>query len=231
VTPTPGPAVPVALALALALGFLAAPTVLAQTLDHDSELPIEITADSLEVVQEDQVATFAGNVDAVQGDLVLSADQLRVYYRRSGDDEIGTDGTIRRIEAIGNVFLSSPRETAQGETGVYDVPGRALTLEGSVVLTRDENVIRGDRLEYDLASGRSRVVAAVPGGAGGEPGERVRAIFTPGGGGQAERPRPGAAAAGTGAGGPELAPAPSGAATEPARRAPAPPVPKPAAGE
>jgi lipopolysaccharide export system protein LptA len=150
-----------------------------QGFQHDSKLPIEITADSLEVVQDEQIATFLGNVDAVQGDLVLTSDQLRVHYRGSGEAPGMTAGSIRRIEATGNVFLSSPEETAQGEFGVYDVDGALLTLEGSVVLTREENVVRGERLEIDLATGRSQMFAAVPSTAGGTPGQRVKAVFVP----------------------------------------------------
>jgi lipopolysaccharide export system protein LptA len=150
-----------------------------QSFQHDSTLPIEITADSLEVVQEEQIATFMGNVDAVQGDLVLTSDELRVHYRGGGEAPGMTAGSIRRIEAMGNVFLSSPEETAQGEVGVYDVDGALLTLEGSVVLTRDENVVRGERLEIDLATGRSQMFAAVPSTAGGTPGQRVKAVFVP----------------------------------------------------
>jgi lipopolysaccharide export system protein LptA len=150
-----------------------------QSFQHDSTLPIEITADSLEVVQDEQIATFMGNVDAVQGDLVLTSDQLRVHYRGSGEAPGMTASSIRRIEAMGNVFLSSPEETAQGEFGVYDVDGALLTLEGSVVLTRDENVVRGERLEIDLATGRSQMFAAVPSTAGGTPGQRVKAVFVP----------------------------------------------------
>ena len=63
---------------------------------------------------------------------------------------------------MGNVFMSSPEETAQGEFGVYDVDGALLTLEGSVVLTRDENVVRGERLR-DRSGHRS--LADVRGGA------------------------------------------------------------------
>jgi lipopolysaccharide export system protein LptA len=154
----------------------------AQTPPQNSDLPIEITADSLEVLQNQKIATFTGNVDAVQGDMVLSADRLRVYY--DGDDQnaapgpAGT-GSIRRIEADGNVLMSSPRETAQGEAGVYDVAASQVTLDGAVVLTRGDNVIRGQRLEVDLASGRSRVFAAVPSTEGGTPPQRVRALFTP----------------------------------------------------
>lgn len=170
------------LAAALIVGGMPA-DVPAQSLQHDTSLPIEITADSLEVLQNEQIATFTGNVDAVQGDLVLSADLLRVHY---GDDDASAPGpsaagSIRRIEAEGDVFLSSPRETAQGDAGVYDVASNQLTMEGAVVLTRDDNVIRGQRLEIDLVSGRSRMLAAVPSTEGGTAPQRVRALFTPDG--------------------------------------------------
>ncbi|MEM7021876.1 MAG: LptA/OstA family protein [Pseudomonadota bacterium] len=168
-----------ALASVLLAGGPMVGAVLAQGFDHDSDLPIEITADSLEVLQEEQIATFVGNVDAVQGDLVLTSDQLRVHYRASEEGEALGASSIRRIEATGNVFISSPEETAQGEFGVYDVDGALLTLEGSVVLTRDDNVVRGARLEVDLETGRSQMFAAVPSVAGGTEGQRVKAVFAP----------------------------------------------------
>ena len=185
-------------------GVLLVAAVQAQSLQrHDTSLPIEITADSLEVVQDRRIATFAGNVDAVQGELVLSADQLRVHYGDDADAPAAPPGmgSIRRIEAEGNVFLSSPRETAQGDAGVYDVASNRLTMEGAVVLTQDENVIRGQRLEIDLVSGRSQMFAAVPSTEGGTAPQRVRALFTPENSaepsaGPADQP---AAAAGTGA--------------------------------
>ncbi|HEX6141477.1 MAG TPA: LptA/OstA family protein [Geminicoccaceae bacterium] len=174
--------------------------ICAQEFEHDADRPIEITADSLEVVQADRIATFAGNVDAVQGDLVLSADELKVHYRGGGEEEEpaapGATGTIRRIEAFGNVVMSSPRETARGEVGVYDVGARLVTLDGSVVLTRDENVIRGDRLELDLATGVSRVIATTTAAQGAAPEQRVRAVFTPGAG---DRKQSGDAGSGGGA--------------------------------
>ena len=75
----------VILAAGIVVGSAAAiSSVHAQSLEHDTSLPIEITADSLEVLRNQQIATFTGNVDAVQGDMVLSADLLRVHY--GGDD-------------------------------------------------------------------------------------------------------------------------------------------------
>ena len=169
----------------LMLSAMAAGPGFGQSLDHDQTQPIEISADSLEVAQEEQVATFAGNVDAVQGDLVLSADSLMVHYEGRGDTvglAADTGGTINRIEASGDVILSSPEETAEGDVGVYDVPARLITLNGNVVLTRGENVIRGEQLELDLATGKSRMIGTTASANADETGktdDRVKALFTP----------------------------------------------------
>jgi lipopolysaccharide export system protein LptA len=200
----------------LVLGAPAAAS--AQAAPHDKNLPIEITADRLDVVQPDRIATFTGNVDAVQGDMVLSADRLKVFYNSDGERAApaaaGT-GSVRRIEAEGNVFLSSPRQTAQGERGVYDVASDHVTLNGSVVLTQGDDVIRGDRLEVDLASGHSRVLAAESGGAdGAAPPKRVRALFVPRTAASAGEPAAGAEAGATPAGPKHAKPAAKPAASQ-----------------
>jgi|SaaInlStandDraft_6_1057023.scaffolds.fasta_scaffold11517_3 lipopolysaccharide export system protein LptA len=143
------------------------------TTQHDSSQPIEITADQLEVQQEKQLATFSGNVQAIQGDIRLQAASLQVHYwAQDGDADV--EGAISRIMAKGEVFFSSPGQTAKGDSGVYDVDKSLITLEGKVVLTREDNVIRGSRLVLNLATGRSKVSGA-PSGSGG----RVRGLFVP----------------------------------------------------
>lgn len=140
----------------------------------DTDEPIEITADSLEVKQNENIAIFRGNVDAQQGDMRLHADQLTVHYR--GGEGSGGVNAISRIDAAGSVFITSSRETAQGEAGVYDVENNLITLTQNVVLTRGENVIRGNRLVLNLATGQSRV----DGGVGAtQSGGRVRSLFVP----------------------------------------------------
>ena len=118
------------------------------------------------------IAIFTGNVDAVQGELSLRADVLKVHYTT---DENG-ENSISKIEAENNVFISSPVETAQGDRGIYDVDSEKMYLFGSVVLTRGQNVIKGDRMELDLATGKSKVESAGT-ASGGQ--ERVKAIFVP----------------------------------------------------
>ncbi len=139
---------------------------------HDSSLPIEVTADRLTVEQNNQIATFAGNVEAVQGELVLRADEVRVAYA-FGEQQTTPAQVIRRIEAEGNVVITTPEETAKADHAVYDVVGGTMQLEGNVVLVRGENVIEGARLDIDLEAGRAVMTA------GAETGGRVRATFVP----------------------------------------------------
>ena len=141
----------------------------------DTNQPIEITADSLEVKQDENIAIFRGNVDAKQGEMHLHADQLTVHYRGGEGSEAGVN-SISRIDAVGSVFITSSRETAQGNVGVYDVENNLVTLTENVVLTRGENVIRGNRLVLNLTTGQSRVDGGIgTTGTGG----RVRSLFVP----------------------------------------------------
>ena len=161
------------------LGSIVPAALLAQNrpaMQHNADLPIEINADNLEVQQDKQLAVFRGNVDAKQGDIRLRAQELKVWYRSGGggaqESSAAADvgGSIVRIDALGQVSVSSPDETARGDVGIYDVAEREITLTGDVVLTRGENVIRGQKLTMDMDTGLSRM----QGGGG-----RVRGLFTP----------------------------------------------------
>ena len=143
---------------------------------HDSSLPIEITADSLEVHQDRRVAVFSGRVQAVQGEMRLRADEVVVHYREGAEGERAEAGSISRIDADGRVFFSSPEATAEGQRGVYDVDQSTITLTGSVVLARGDNVIRGGHLVLNLVTGQSTIEAGPP-GVGTRP--RVKSIFVP----------------------------------------------------
>jgi len=92
-------------------------------------------------------------------------------------------GAIKKINADGNVFLSTPEETASGANGIYDVEHQEIRLNTNVVLTRGQNVLKGDKLTYNFATGHSML----NGGGGDESNPdkvsngRVRALFVPSG--------------------------------------------------
>jgi len=81
-------------------------------------------------------------------------------------------GSFTRIEASGKVYVNSGQQTATGDTAVVDMVGKLVTLTGNVVLSQGPNVITGDKLTWDMTTGRARVDQ--------KPGARIRGIFTPG---------------------------------------------------
>ena len=170
--------IPLLIALMLCPTFVAAQSATSGA-GFDTDQPIEILADSLEVQQDQQVATFAGNVQVIQGEIRLKAARLQVHYASDEGTSKTADGEdapkIKRIDAAGDVFLSSPRETAKGDRGTYDVLNKQINLQGNVVLTQGQNVLRGERMVLDLVSGRSRIDGNGTGNTSG----RVRGIFVP----------------------------------------------------
>lgn len=140
-----------------------------QGFSQNRDKPIQIEAASLEMRDKDKVATFSGNVKVVQGDTTMRSKTLLVFY----DNEQGKDGkkaamksstpgpggssSIRRLEAKGGVVVTQKDQTVTGETGIFDMRSNTVTMLGGVVLTKDKNVLRGDRLVVDMTTGISRV--------------------------------------------------------------------------
>ena len=58
--------------------------------------PIEITADSLEVEQANQLAIFEGNVQVVQGNIRMRAAKLVVHYADKSQSKNGEPATFAR---------------------------------------------------------------------------------------------------------------------------------------
>lgn len=138
--------------------------------------PVEITSETLEVRQAEQIAIFAGNVLAIQGDLKLKADTMTVHYRKNAEGS-GDQQSVSKIVVDGNVFLANPNETARGDKGIYDVDANEIRLIGNVVLTRAENVLKGEAMVYNMNTGKSVLTAAGKTIDGKPP--RVRALFVP----------------------------------------------------
>lgn len=137
---------------------------------HDSNAPVDVSADRIEVQERADRALFVGNVKVRQAQLTLDTERLTVAY--SG----GTGIQIRRLDAAGGVVVRSPSETARGNFGIYDLDRRLITLVGDVRLNREGSEVYGARLVIDLDSGRA-VIDGGPAGVGRD-GGRVTGRFT-----------------------------------------------------
>lgn len=155
--------------------------------------PIKIDADRLDVFDRENKAIFAGNVVAVQGDSTIRCSTMTVYYKR-GKDMPGKDAKgdarsadaaadapaprnpaengIQKVDCAGPVTVVQKDQVATGEHAVFDQDAKRIVLTGNVVLSQCQNVTRGQRLVYDMNSGRANM-DPVAGG-------RVSALFVPG---------------------------------------------------
>ncbi len=141
----------------------------------DSKAPIDVDADRIDVLDQQNQAIFTGNVRVRQANLTLEADRIKVAYSRPANSgKGGGDPVIQRLDADGNVRLATPSERATARFGIYDVNKRILTLIGGVVLTQGTTKVQGNRLTIDLASGRSTLDGRT---STGQPGSRVSGRF------------------------------------------------------
>jgi len=69
----------------------------------------------------------------------------------------GGQQRIRRMEGRGGVVVTQKDQVATGDAGEFDVQTNTVTLTGNVVVTRGQDVLRGQRLVVDLTNGVSRV--------------------------------------------------------------------------
>jgi lipopolysaccharide export system protein LptA len=159
-----------------AMGQQGPPNAL-QGFSANRDKPVKINADSLEVRDKDKVATFSGSVHVVQGDTDMLCKTLVVYYEESASKgggpktaEPGPAGSsqIRRMEARGNVVVTQKDQVATGDRGDFDMRSNTVTLSGKVVVTKGQDVLRGERLVVNLTDGVSRME-----------GGRVEGMFNP----------------------------------------------------
>ena len=135
--------------IAFALLFGLSTTTLAQSLRFENEpgKPIDVEAtDGIEWQQDNKLFIARGSAKATQGDVVVEADQLIAHYRDTATG--GTD--VYRVDALGNVRMTSDQETATGDAAVYEFDRAVLVLEGNPVRleTDDSAVTASESLTY-----------------------------------------------------------------------------------
>lgn len=117
--------------------------------DHDNTLPVEVTADQLDVQRDAGKAKFTGNVIVAQGEMRLYGDVVDVLY---GDNAAGST-EVEWVHAVGNVTLFNGKEAAEGEDAVYTVKSGVVVMTGDVLVTQGDNTMAGDKLTVNVDTG------------------------------------------------------------------------------
>jgi lipopolysaccharide export system protein LptA len=145
--------------LLLAAAGAAAASARAQNLDLSQGGPIEVTAsDGIEWRQAEQVVIARGDARAVRGGVTVEADRLIARYRPRGGAPPAEPGAaaaqqgneIWRLEAEGNVRITTATDRATGERAVYDMDQAVMVLSGRGLrlVTPQQTITARDSLEY-----------------------------------------------------------------------------------
>ena len=134
---------------------------------------IHITADKLISDHEAKYAEFIGNVKATQRDTVITADKLKIFFKRGMDNKknpLAGDESIKKIVANGNVQIKFDNRVAVTQQAVYITETRVLVLSGadSKVISGN-NSISGEKITVYRTDGRIQVESGK--------GERVEAVL------------------------------------------------------
>jgi lipopolysaccharide export system protein LptA len=112
-----------------------------------AEEPISVTADSGRFEQDAGTGLYRGDVELLQGQRKMLAEEMRLFTR---------NGELVRVEASGNPVRLSEGKTlsAHANNLVYDIKGRRLVLTGNAFIEHQGNTFEGAKVEYSLDSKR-----------------------------------------------------------------------------
>jgi len=163
-----------------------------------SKEPITITADNLEYQYSDGVITYRGDVLAVQGEVKVRSNELRITLMRDdnangGKKQSGAKAAsdldnadaskLQSVVASGSVRIDQGTRWAVGGKATFEQSNRTLVLTENPVLHDGPNEVAGDRVVVFLDEDRS----VVEGGR-----KRVKAVLFPGKDGAASGAKAGA---------------------------------------
>jgi lipopolysaccharide export system protein LptA len=122
---------------------------------------IRISADHLMVASGNNTAVFTGNVRAIQGNLAITADEIKILFHDDmGVETIGTANEMdfRQIVARGNVSLTFDNKMALADQAVYHTDTQILVLSGgNTRVLMGESSITGTRITLHRIDGRVEV--------------------------------------------------------------------------
>ncbi len=119
--------------------------------NHDSNAPVNFSAESMELQDRADRVVLSGGVTATQAGLTMKANRVTAAYTSNG----GVD--VNRLDATGGVIITKDDLRATSSSAIYDLDSSLITLIGNVKLVQGSNRLAGGRLVIDLNSGRSTI--------------------------------------------------------------------------
>lgn len=140
-------------------------------LESDSQQPIYMEADGVEIDDGTGISVYEGNVVVTQGSIRMTADRVTVSRKPNGADHIVAIGspTTFRQQLEGEQKLIEGRS----KRAEYDTDSAVVILIGDAVVVQGKDSFASDRIVYDRTRGQVRAGAKAKGK------QRVRVTIQP----------------------------------------------------
>lgn len=115
-------------------------------ISYSDEILIE--SEELIITNEPLTTTFIGNVYAFDNEIKLWSDKILILYT-------DTESQIDQIKCFGNSKLVRENQEIISENITYFVIDKKIYAKGDIILTQDENVMKGNELSVDLVKSTS----------------------------------------------------------------------------
>jgi len=113
---------------------------------QNSNAPIDITGAQFEAFQNEDYALWTGDVQVVQGEVILTAPELKIYG-------IG-GGRFNRVDATGGIRYTNGVEAISGDQAIYRKENETIVVTGNVVVVQGRQVMTGEQMTYFLDTGK-----------------------------------------------------------------------------
>lgn len=136
-----------------------------------SSSPLDIEADVFELDSKRNILVTSGNVQAVQGDIVLrgpyglyNQGAQRIEFTRGVEvvrdklrltaDQAVADAKAKRISLSGRVRLYYQGIEGESEKGAYEVSSKTVVFWGNPVVRQGQDQLTGEKIVFDSVTGR-----------------------------------------------------------------------------
>jgi len=130
-------------------GFMVS-SAFAEGEDLKENKKIHITSDRLIADNQAMLAEFIGNVVATRGTDIVTADRLKIFYKKGVDKKgksVAGEEMIKKIVANGNVVIKFDDKVAVAQQAVYTAETGIIVLTGpNSKVTSGNNFISGEKI-------------------------------------------------------------------------------------
>ncbi|KPA19497.1 OstA-like protein [Candidatus Magnetomorum sp. HK-1] len=132
--------------------------------------PIHIQADKMIAQPLKQYVMFQGNVKVRQDSMALKADRILVYMVQSKKNASFSRESIKKIDAIGNVYITWDDYRVESDSATYIAPENKLILSGNKAqLYQGKNTITGSIITLYMDTNQIEIES--------KKGEQVEAVY------------------------------------------------------